>query len=69
MGLLDSILGAASGKTGAPGEILHAGRDGVVVACGIHALRILELQPESGRRLSAQDFLCGHSLIPGQHLT
>jgi len=56
-------------KTGAPGEILHAGRDGIVVACGIHALRILELQPENGRRLSAQDFLCGHSLIPGQHLT
>jgi methionyl-tRNA formyltransferase len=38
------------------------------VACGEHALRILELQLEGGRRLSAQQFLAGHSLQPGDRL-
>jgi methionyl-tRNA formyltransferase len=53
---------------GAPGEVLQADRTGIRVACGSGALRILELQPESGRRLSAQEFLSGHPLVPGQHL-
>jgi len=54
--------------SGAPGEILEASRDGIVVACGRHALRILELQREGGRRLQAGEFLAGHRLTPGQRL-
>jgi methionyl-tRNA formyltransferase len=50
-----------------PGEILEVGRFGIVVACGEHALRIAELQLEGGKRLSAQQFLAGHSLKPGDH--
>ena len=52
-------------RSGAPGEILTADKSGVVVACGQHALRILELQLEGGRRLAVRDFLVGHSLPPG----
>jgi methionyl-tRNA formyltransferase len=48
-----------------PGEILEAGKFGIVVACGEHALRILELQLEGGKRLTAQQFLAGHELKPG----
>ena len=48
-----------------PGEILEAGKFGIVVACGEHALRILELQLEGGKRLTAQQFLSGHELKPG----
>jgi methionyl-tRNA formyltransferase len=51
-----------------PGEILEAGKFGIVVACGEHALRILELQLEGARRLSAQQFLAGHPLKPGDRL-
>ncbi len=51
--------------SGARGEILSAKRDGIVVACGGGALRILELQREGGKRLSAQQFLAGHPLRPG----
>jgi methionyl-tRNA formyltransferase len=36
------------------------------VACGEHALRILELQLEGGKRLAAQQFLAGHELKPGE---
>ncbi len=48
--------------SGAPGQVLGADQNGIVVACGNQALRILELQREGGRRLSARDFLTGHHL-------
>ncbi|HEY0551163.1 MAG TPA: methionyl-tRNA formyltransferase [Verrucomicrobiae bacterium] len=51
--------------SGVPGEILSANRDGIVVACGAGALRILELQREGGKRLSAQQFLAGQPLRAG----
>ncbi len=54
--------------SGAPGEILRADKAGIVVACGQGALRILTLQREGGRRLSAGDFLAGHPLKPGERL-
>jgi len=46
--------------SGCPGQVLAADRNGIVVVCGNHALRILELQREGGRRLRAQEFLLGH---------
>jgi methionyl-tRNA formyltransferase len=48
-----------------PGRILECGKLGIVVACGEHALRILELQLEGGRRVTAAQFLAGHALKPG----
>ena len=53
---------------GAAGEILQADKSGIVVGCGRDALRILEVQLEGGRRLTAREFLTGHRLSPGQHL-
>jgi methionyl-tRNA formyltransferase len=55
-------------RSGQPGEILSADKTGVVVGCGQGALRIVVLQREGGRRLSAQAFLAGHPLLPGQVL-
>ncbi len=56
---------ATEGLHGAPGEIISANRDGIVAACGTGALRILELQRQGGKRLSAQQFLAGHPLRAG----
>ena len=56
-------------NSGSPGEILQADKGGVLIACGQNALRVLELQLEGGRRLSAADFLAGHPLKTGQRLT
>ena len=53
---------------GAAGEILHADKTGITVACGQNALRVLSLQREGGRRMSAAEFLAGHALKPGQKL-
>jgi methionyl-tRNA formyltransferase len=47
---------------GPPGQILQADRTGLVIACGSDALRILQLQLEGGRKLSAAEFLAGHPL-------
>src|SRR5712691_2067876 len=53
---------------GDPGKILEADQTGVIVGCGQQALRLLELQREGGRRLTAQQFLAGHDLRPGEQL-
>jgi len=52
--------------TGAPGEVLVADKSGIVIGCGQQSLRILSLQREGGRRLTAQEFLAGHPLKYGQ---
>lgn len=52
-------------RSGAPGEVLHADKNGVVIGCGEQALRVTQLQREGGRRLSAQEFLAGHPLTVG----
>jgi methionyl-tRNA formyltransferase len=49
-----------------PGNILQADKNGIVVGCGVGALRILVLQREGGRRMSAAEFLAGHPLKAGQ---
>lgn len=52
------------GETGkAPGAVAAAGKAGIDVACGDgRLLRILELQPQGGRRMAAADYLRGHPL-------
>ena len=47
----------------APGTVAAAGKVGIDVACGDgRLLRILELQPQGGRRMAAADYLRGHPL-------
>jgi methionyl-tRNA formyltransferase len=52
-----------------PGKILETGSEGIVVGCGESALKILELQPEGGRRMSAEEFLRGHPLRKGDEFS
>jgi methionyl-tRNA formyltransferase len=52
--------------SGPSGEILSADKAGILIACGQGALRVVTLQREGGRRMSAQEFLAGHALKPGQ---
>ena len=54
---------------GAPGPVLAADRNGVLVACGDGALLIGELQKAGGKRLPAAQFLAGNPIAvsaPGQ---
>ena len=45
-----------------PGTVLSADRDGIVVACGQGALRLLTLQLPGGRPVTASDFVNAHDI-------
>ncbi|MDU0810257.1 MAG: methionyl-tRNA formyltransferase [Burkholderia sp.] len=51
------------------GTIIESGPDGVIVICGIDALRIMQLQRPSGKRLSARQFLTGTALDVGERFS
>ena len=53
---------------GPPGRVLRADSNGIEVACGQGRVRLLELQPEGKRRMSAQDFLAGRRWAVGKEL-
>jgi len=53
---------------GKPGEILSVTSEGVVVACGSGALKLLELQKPGGKRLAAAQFIQGFAMEPGHCL-
>ena len=48
---------ADAGPSGDPGTVVGASRDGIDVACGDGVLRILTLQREGGRAITAADYL------------
>lgn len=52
-------------RAGEAGHVLQADKTGIVIGCGSGALRILVLQREGGRRMSAVEFLTGHPLTVG----
>jgi len=56
-------------KSGRAGEVLSADKDGITVACGQGAVRILELQLEGGKRLTTAQFLAGHPMKAGTVLS
>ena len=51
--------------TGEPGSVIQADpKNGLVIACGSGAVRILEVQAPGGKKMRAEDYLRGHS-FPG----
>ena len=61
-GLVDGVTvkiwnAALAEGDGAPGQVLAADAQGIVVACGEGALRLLELQKPGGKRLPAAEFV------------
>jgi len=49
-----------------PGEVLGAGDEGILVACGRGgAYLVEEVQPDGGRRMRSRDYLRGHPLRAG----
>lgn len=52
----------------APGYVLASDKSGITIACGLDAIRIEELQPESGKPMSAASYTAGHPITSGQYL-
>lgn len=61
----------AEETSGPPGSLLESNqsnREGLLIGCGVGALRVKTLQPEGRRRMSAAEFAAGHPLVKGQEL-
>ena len=54
---------------GAPGEIAAVGKDGIVVACGQGALRLVQVQPEGGKAMAAWAYAQGRRIAKGDRLS
>lgn len=50
---------------GAPGQVLRADTEGVVVACGRAAVRLGEVQPPGKRRMPSADWVRGRGVAAG----
>ena len=62
--LLRAVKSSGEGKAG---TILKADpREGLVIACGTGAIRILEVQAPGGKRMKAEDYLRGHTIMTGE---
>lgn len=53
-------------SNGQPGQVLSADRNGILVRAGSNGLRLLEIQREGGKRLSAAQFLSGFPINSGE---
>lgn len=58
----------ATAVSGAPGTILSADKAGVLVACGVGACLLTQLQRPGGKMLPAGEFLAGFPLAVGTQL-
>ncbi len=69
-GRLKLLRAVQAEGSGAPGEILAASpSEGLLLACGEGAVRILELQAPGGKRMKAEDYLRGHSMEKGSRMS
>ena len=57
-----------SHSAGAPGEVMRADVEGIVVAAGTGAVNITTLQKAGGKRMNAAAFLGGATLVCGTRL-
>lgn len=48
-----------------PGTLLEASRKGLLIATGQQAILVREIQPEGGKRMTVEAYICGHPLAPG----
>jgi len=61
----DFLRAEARERSYAPGEVLRAGADRLLVACGSGVLALQEVQPAGSKRMTAAAFLAGRPLSPG----
>ena len=63
--LLRSVVEHALPVDAVPGTIIAVSGDALIVAARPGALRVVEIQPEGRRAMSARDFLNGTKVVPG----
>ena len=69
-GLEVRLFGArAATGSGAPGEVLGANDDGLIVACGAGAVRIADVHPAGKKRLAAAQWVRGRGVAVGDRFS
>jgi methionyl-tRNA formyltransferase len=58
-------VASSTARASPPGTVLAIDAAGIVVACGIGTLRVEEIHPAGGRRMSAASYAIGRRLAPG----
>jgi len=51
-----------------PGQVIQLTQEGLVLETGKGTIELLEVQPESKRRMKASDFVCGYCMTKGNML-
>jgi methionyl-tRNA formyltransferase len=51
-----------------PGTIIQVSNEGMLVACGKGFLKVKEVQFDSSRRMTVEDYICGHTIDEGEIL-
>jgi methionyl-tRNA formyltransferase len=64
--ILESVAVSNEGPSAAPGTVLIAEGETLVIACGVGSLTIQRLQPAGKRSLTAAEFLRGYPVGSGQ---
>lgn len=54
---------------GKPGEVLELSKNGLVIACGVGAVRCANIQPEGSARMTAEQFATGGRIVVGDLLS
>ncbi|MCL2103026.1 MAG: methionyl-tRNA formyltransferase [Syntrophorhabdaceae bacterium] len=67
--VLSCFVVSEGAVSGAPGEILAAGREGISVACGEGVLLLAVVRPEGGKAMDAWAFAQGRRLKKGDRLS
>ena len=69
LSVLKSSVARETGTEGEPGTVLSIDETGLLVACGVGSLRIVEVKPAGGRGMSAEAFARGHVVETGTRFT
>ncbi len=67
LGILESEAAVGRGG-GAPGTVERVAADGLTIACGAGALKLVRVKPAGRPAMSAHAFALGQRLSPGTHL-
>jgi methionyl-tRNA formyltransferase len=51
-----------------PGTIRKVNKEGIIVSCGKGLVKIKEIQFDSCRKMSVEEYICGHKIIEGELL-
>jgi methionyl-tRNA formyltransferase len=63
------VAARGGGAAAAPGAVVRADRDALVVACGEGELEVLEVQPEGRSSMAVRAFLNGRPVLPGERFS